>query len=133
MVLFNSHRPYSPPTSHLATLGATTSPPTPLDPLDSRLLTIDSSGSKGLIDYSGSLVPSEIKDIIFGTVEGQQQGVGWDLQPLIQQASGPAGREVFIILASLILFVAMIGAIVLTLSHEKGIKRQDLFSQAQGS
>jgi len=39
------------------------------------------------------------------------------------------GRETFVLVASLILFVAMVGAIVMTLSHEKGIKRQDLFSQ----
>jgi len=34
-----------------------------------------------------------------------------------------------VIYASLILFVAMIGAIVLTLSHSEGVKRQDLFSK----
>jgi NADH-quinone oxidoreductase subunit J len=39
----------------------------------------------------------------------------------------------YVIIASFILFVAMIGAIVLTLSHEKGIKRQDIFSQIQVS
>ena len=35
----------------------------------------------------------------------------------------------YVIIASFVLFVAMIGAIVLTLSHEKGIKRQDIFAQ----
>jgi len=30
---------------------------------------------------------------------------------------------------SLVLLVAMIGAIVLTLSHSAGVKRQDLFSK----
>lgn len=35
----------------------------------------------------------------------------------------------FFIVGSLILLVAMIGAIVLTISHEENIKRQDLFAQ----
>jgi hypothetical protein len=34
-----------------------------------------------------------------------------------------------IIYGSLVLLVAMIGAIVLTLSHSEGVKRQDLFSK----
>ncbi len=34
-----------------------------------------------------------------------------------------------IMYASLVLLVAMIGAIVLTLSHSEGVKRQDLFSK----
>jgi NADH-quinone oxidoreductase subunit J len=34
-----------------------------------------------------------------------------------------------VIYASLVLFVAMIGAIVLTLSHSEGVKRQDLYSK----
>ena len=34
-----------------------------------------------------------------------------------------------LILASLILLVAMIGAIILTLSHEEEVKRQDIFTQ----
>jgi NADH:ubiquinone oxidoreductase subunit 6 (subunit J) len=34
-----------------------------------------------------------------------------------------------IIYGSLILLVALIGAIVLTLSHTEGVKRQDLFSK----
>ena len=34
-----------------------------------------------------------------------------------------------IIFGSLVLLVAMIGAIVLTLSHSEGVKRQDLFSK----
>ena len=33
------------------------------------------------------------------------------------------------IVASLILLVAMIGAIVLTLGHEEEVKRQDIFAQ----
>jgi len=36
---------------------------------------------------------------------------------------------IYFIIASIILLVAMIGAIVLTLSHEEAVKRQDLFSQ----
>jgi len=36
---------------------------------------------------------------------------------------------IFFLMASLILLVAMLGAIVLTLNHEDVIKRQDLFSQ----
>jgi NADH-quinone oxidoreductase subunit J len=35
----------------------------------------------------------------------------------------------FFIIASFILLVAMIGAIVLTIYHEEGVRRQDLFSQ----
>jgi NADH-quinone oxidoreductase subunit J len=35
----------------------------------------------------------------------------------------------FFIIASFILLVAMIGAIILTIYHEEKIKRQDLFSQ----
>lgn len=35
----------------------------------------------------------------------------------------------FFIIASLILLVAMIGAIILTIYHEEGVRRQDLFSQ----
>ena len=35
----------------------------------------------------------------------------------------------FFIVGSLILLVAMIGAIILTISHEENIKRQDLFAQ----
>lgn len=34
-----------------------------------------------------------------------------------------------LILASLILLIAMIGAIILTLSHEEEVKRQDIFTQ----
>jgi NADH-quinone oxidoreductase subunit J len=33
------------------------------------------------------------------------------------------------IIASLVLLVAMIGAILLTIFHEKSIKRQDIFAQ----
>jgi len=36
---------------------------------------------------------------------------------------------IFFIIASFILLVAMIGAIVLTIYHEEGVRRQDLFSQ----
>ena len=36
---------------------------------------------------------------------------------------------VWFILASMILLVAMVGAIVLTLGHGSGIKRQDIYSQ----
>jgi NADH-quinone oxidoreductase subunit J len=36
---------------------------------------------------------------------------------------------IYFIISSLILLVSMIGAIVLCLYHEKGIKRQDLFGQ----
>lgn len=36
---------------------------------------------------------------------------------------------IYLIIASLILLVAMIGAIILTLGHEEGIKRQDIFTQ----
>jgi len=35
----------------------------------------------------------------------------------------------FFIIASFILLVSMIGAIILTIYHEEKIKRQDLFSQ----
>ena len=34
-----------------------------------------------------------------------------------------------LILASIILLVAMVGAILLTLGHETDVKRQDIFSQ----
>lgn len=47
--------------------------------------------------------------------------------------SPDGGVQGYVIIASLILFVAMVGAIVLTLSHEKGIKRQDIFSQVQAT
>lgn len=36
---------------------------------------------------------------------------------------------IYFLVSSLVLLVSMIGAIVLTLHHEKGIKRQDIFSQ----
>jgi len=36
---------------------------------------------------------------------------------------------IYFIVSSLVLLVAMVGAIVLTLSHEEYVKRQDLFSQ----
>ena len=35
----------------------------------------------------------------------------------------------FFILGSVLLLIAMIGAIVLTITHEEGVKRQDLFAQ----
>jgi NADH-quinone oxidoreductase subunit J len=35
----------------------------------------------------------------------------------------------YFLVSSLVLLVAMIGAIVLCLYHEEGIKRQDIFSQ----
>lgn len=36
---------------------------------------------------------------------------------------------IYFLISSIILLVAMVGAIVLTLYHEKGVKRQDIFSQ----
>lgn len=36
---------------------------------------------------------------------------------------------IYFLVSSLVLLVSMIGAIVLTLHHERGIKRQDIFSQ----
>lgn len=41
----------------------------------------------------------------------------------------PSGKWEWLIVGSLILLVSMIGAIVLTLKHEKGVKRQDLYEQ----
>ena len=38
---------------------------------------------------------------------------------------------IYFLLSSLVLLVSMIGAIVLTLYHEEGIKRQDIFSQIE--
>lgn len=36
---------------------------------------------------------------------------------------------IYFLISSMVLLVSMVGAIVLTLHHEKGIKRQDIFSQ----
>jgi NADH-quinone oxidoreductase subunit J len=38
---------------------------------------------------------------------------------------------IYFIVSSLVLLVAMVGAIVLTLSHEEEVRRQDLFCQIQ--
>jgi hypothetical protein len=38
---------------------------------------------------------------------------------------------IYFIISSLVLLVAMVGAIILTLSHEEEVKRQDIFSQIQ--
>ena len=36
---------------------------------------------------------------------------------------------IYFIVSSIVLLIAMVGAIVLTLYHEQGVKRQDIFSQ----
>ncbi len=37
--------------------------------------------------------------------------------------------SIYFIMSGIILLIAMIGAIILTISHEEEIKRQDIFSQ----